>query len=188
MTTQDEKAQMIKKPDHHLFFDLALDALCILENPGIFVEVNDSWQQMTGWSREEMLHRQIGNFVHTEDQDLMQSALGKLADEKEIFAVEIRFRTVDHKFLWLTLSGRCHESRAYLIVRNITEQHRDRERLNRAQAVATVGSWELDVATRVIWGSDEAFKIYGLGKNEESILPPDIVKNIPIEEDRSRLD
>ncbi|MFZ5946314.1 MAG: sensor domain-containing protein [Bacillota bacterium] len=36
------------------------------------------------------------------------------------------------------------------------------ERLNRAQSLAHVGSWELDLTTGLIWGSEEAFRIYGL--------------------------
>ena len=33
-------------------------------------------------------------------------------------------------------------------------------RLRRAQRVAHLGSWELDLGTSVMWGSDEAFRIY----------------------------
>lgn len=43
------------------------------------------------------------------------------------------------------------------------------DRLNRSQAIAQSGSWELDVKTKKIWASTEAFKIYGLEKTSEYI-------------------
>jgi PAS domain S-box-containing protein len=55
------------------------------------------------------------------------------------------------------------------IVRDITEQRRAREqllrtesRLNHAQAVAKIGSWERDLATNEVWWSDETFHLLGL--------------------------
>jgi PAS domain S-box-containing protein len=61
-------------------------------------------------------------------------------------------------------------------------------RLLRAQSVAKLGSWELDLKTGVVWGSDEAFRIYGLRTTPEHTLPYDIVKEIPLPDDRPRLD
>ena len=61
-------------------------------------------------------------------------------------------------------------------------------RLRRAQRVAHLGSWELDLGTSVMWGSDEAFRIYGLEPTPDNLLPFDIVKGIPLAEDRPVLD
>ena len=43
-------------------------------------------------------------------------------------------------------------------------------RLRRAQEIAQVGHWEIDLATQRIWASDEAFRIYGL-ERESPWLP-----------------
>ncbi len=61
-------------------------------------------------------------------------------------------------------------------------------RLRRAQRVAHLGSWELDLGTSVMWGSDEAFRIYGLEPTPDNLLPFDLVKGIPLAEDRPVLD
>ncbi|MCU0304843.1 MAG: PAS domain S-box protein [Thermoanaerobaculales bacterium] len=61
-------------------------------------------------------------------------------------------------------------------------------RLRRAQRVARLGSWELDLVTRVMWGSDEAFRIYGLTPSPDRSLPYDIVKSVPLPEHRAELD
>ncbi|MEX1309706.1 MAG: PAS domain S-box protein [Candidatus Sulfomarinibacteraceae bacterium] len=62
------------------------------------------------------------------------------------------------------------------------------ERLLRAQRVARLGSWELDLTTGVMWGSDEAFRIYGLTLAPGNTLPYDLVKQVPLPDDRPRLD
>jgi len=61
-------------------------------------------------------------------------------------------------------------------------------RLLRAQRVARLGSWELNLRTNVIWGSDEACRIYGLTTGPENTLPYHIVREIPLPEYRPRLD
>jgi PAS domain S-box-containing protein len=54
--------------------------------------------------------------------------------------------------------------------------------------VARLGSWELDLQTRVMWGSDEAFRVYGLTPTSDNTLPYDVVKEIPLPEHRQELD
>jgi PAS domain S-box-containing protein len=61
-------------------------------------------------------------------------------------------------------------------------------RLRRAQRVARLGSWELDLAGKVMWGSDEAFRIYGLQVTPDNSLPFEIVREIPLPEYRPALD
>jgi PAS domain S-box-containing protein len=61
-------------------------------------------------------------------------------------------------------------------------------RLRRAQAVARLGSWEIDLRTRAMWGSDEAFRIYGLEPTPDRVLPLAVVQAVPLPEYRPMLD
>ena len=61
------------------------------------------------------------------------------------------------------------------------------ERFNAAQAVAHVGNWELNLATRKIWGSEEAFRIYGIARNSP-YLPLELAQKCTLEEYRLSLD
>ena len=65
---------------------------------------------------------------------------------------------------------------------------RSEARLRRAQAVARLGSWEIDLASRAMWGSDEAFRIYGLTPTPGHELPLLLIQAIPLEEYRPVLD
>ncbi len=60
-------------------------------------------------------------------------------------------------------------------------------RLNRAQAMAHVGNWEIDLGSRQIWASEEAFRIYGFAY-DSPYLPLQAAQDIVIQEDRIMMD
>jgi PAS domain S-box-containing protein len=60
-------------------------------------------------------------------------------------------------------------------------------RLQRAQAMAHVGSWEIDLAQGAIWGSEEALRIYGL-PSQPSVVSLKMVQGMAHPDDRQRND
>jgi PAS domain S-box-containing protein/putative nucleotidyltransferase with HDIG domain len=79
-------------------------------------------------------------------------------------------------------------------VQDITERHRDEEslreneqRLVRAQRIAHVGNWEIDLRTRTMWASREAFRIYGI-ELPGPTLPLESVQAVVLPEYRESLD
>ncbi len=60
-------------------------------------------------------------------------------------------------------------------------------KLRRAQSVANIGNWELDLHTRQIWGSEEAFKIYGFPRLSPSRSYVEVMDRI-VPEDRERVE
>ena len=80
------------------------------------------------------------------------------------------------------------------IFQDVTEQKqlelkiRENElRLEQAQKIAHVGNWEIILGENVMWASREAFRIYGL-EEMYPYITLQIAQQIPIEEDRSRMD
>jgi PAS domain S-box-containing protein len=67
------------------------------------------------------------------------------------------------------------------------ELQKSKLRLQKAQAIANVGNWELDLSSRLVWCSDEAKRIYGYSYDSHEI-PYDIVKKSPLTEFRAMLD
>ncbi|MFZ5584700.1 MAG: PAS domain S-box protein [Thermodesulfobacteriota bacterium] len=61
-------------------------------------------------------------------------------------------------------------------------------RLLKAQSMAHVGNWEIDLASRTMWGSQEAARIYGLSPQPEQRMDLAAVQAIPLAEERARLD
>lgn len=60
------------------------------------------------------------------------------------------------------------------------------DRLRRAQALAKVGNWELDLQSTQIWASEEAFGIYGI-ELKTNILPLKEVQSVVHKDDREKL-
>jgi PAS domain S-box-containing protein len=72
--------------------------------------------------------------------------------------------------------------------RNAEEELQKSElRLQKAQSIANVGNWELDLSSRLVWCSDEAKRIYGFSYDTHEI-PYAIVKKSPLPEYRDMLD
>ncbi|MBN1628220.1 MAG: PAS domain S-box protein [Thermoleophilia bacterium] len=59
-------------------------------------------------------------------------------------------------------------------------------RLLQAQAIAKVGNWELDLATGTMWGSEEAFRVYGAERVSPTV-PLSQVESHVVEADRPRM-
>ncbi len=68
--------------------------------------------------------------------------------------------------------------------RQVAENER---RLNKAQQLAKVGNWELDLVKGTIWGSEEAFHLYGL-ERKSPYLPLPIIQSMVCEEYREKMD
>jgi PAS domain S-box-containing protein len=61
-------------------------------------------------------------------------------------------------------------------------------RLRRAQRVARLGSWEVDLRSHTMWGSEEAFRIYGLEPPPGRELPLSTIQSMVLPEYRPTLD
>ena len=64
----------------------------------------------------------------------------------------------------------------------------ERNRLSASQSIAHVGTWELNVQTKKIWASDEAFRIYGIKINKTHLVNLKDIQEVVIPEDRKSMD
>ncbi len=108
----------------HLF-DLSLDLLCVAGTDGYFRKLNQSWEKVLGWSREELLAQPFIEFVHPEDQPKTVRALQNLLDGRDNVHFENRYRCKGGSYKWLDWA--CPAARPgsdvlYSIARDITEQ------------------------------------------------------------------
>ena len=71
--------------------------------------------------------------------------------------------------------------------RTISERNILENRFRNAQRIAQVGNWELDLKTKRIWGSEEAFSVYGFTRKENE-LTLEQVQNAVLPEFRAKMD
>jgi PAS domain S-box-containing protein len=142
--------------------------------------VNPAWTRILGWNPEELLGHPPIELVHPEDRERLLAEVRNLALRAETVGVEARLRTKGGTYRWIRWSATAvpEERLMYNWGRDVTAEIKAEERLRRqdaqlenAQAIAHLGSWEWDFATRRTTCSDELFRIFGLEPG--SSPPPD---------------
>jgi PAS domain S-box-containing protein len=138
--------------------------------------VNGSMADMLGYTVDGIVGKSALDFI---DQKERAQALARLEDRKRGLSdkYDLKFRRKDGTDLWTTVSaapipyaeGRPFGSLGMFL--DITERKHAEEAmqqgqqdLNRAQAVASIGSWRLDVQHNELLWSDETYRMFGIPK------------------------
>lgn len=158
------------------------------------VKLSKNYEQMLGMPIESMIGKTM--------DDLFPSDLARsmVEDDKKIVR-EGKIIEVMEEF-----NGRIYSTIKFPIIvdgmprflagftMDITERRRleearkeNEERLRKAQAIAHVGNWEIDLRTKKIWGSEEAFRIYGI-ERVTSEMPLDVAQQCVLPQYRSQMD
>ncbi len=82
-------------------FDLALDLLCVAGTDGYFKKLNDAYERVLGFSKEELMATPFVDFVHPEDVDSTLEAIRQLEHREVVNDFENRFRTKSGEWRWL---------------------------------------------------------------------------------------
>jgi PAS domain S-box-containing protein len=140
---------------------------------GRILEVNEGWKTIFGHTPEEVLGRtsaELGIYVDLEDR---KKIITRIKENRFVRDHELQMRHRTGGIRQVSMSAERIEINGVdcllSIIRDITEEKiaeqalRDSEhRLKRAQEIAHLGSWELDlIHNRLTW-SDEVYRIFGL--------------------------
>ncbi|HYF29616.1 MAG TPA: PAS domain S-box protein [Chitinophagaceae bacterium] len=136
-------------------------------------------EEIFGWTEQEILDLQKKGVRQIYEDDIGRlSRLSKymLAGEIQKSNVQHRNYTKDGGFIWCEwfnsiLKERDGRITIMSLVQDITERKRAGEslrqselRLNEAQAIAHISSWEIDLVHNIHYWSDEFFRILGIDK------------------------
>lgn len=134
-------------------WELSLDLLAVLAPDGTFLEVNEAWERTLGWTPEELLGKDVLEFIHPDDRDRTMATADPTAQtDRSVPEVVNRCLAKDGSSRWLLWSVReAPDGHFYAVAKDITESHREHElaqrreeQLNEAQRIARMGSWETD--------------------------------------------
>ncbi|AFY80481.1 PAS domain S-box protein [Oscillatoria acuminata] len=184
----DQKQAEIALRESHIRLQLALDTTgtgtweCNLQtNEMVFS--NNQWKKFLGYDLDEIIDQELlwENRVHPEDQAQMYQELEKhIKGETEIYKNEHRVRCKDGSYKWNLAIGKIVEwddennpARFIGIHNDVTDRKANElalfqltEQLQKAQKVAHLGNWSIDVTTQKLTWSDEVFRIFGMTPNQ----------------------
>ncbi len=183
-------------------FERAVIGMAHVGLDGRFLRVNRSLCEILRYSAEELMERKAGEIVHPDDAAPLDESLRGIVQRRATEMESVRrFLRKDGATVWLSISSTVMPGRdgdpLYILssIQDITARvqaqaalARSERRLKRAQELAHTGNWEIDLGTMTMWASDEAFRIYGLTKNEQNTLPLKVPQESVLPEYRPMLD
>ena len=104
-------------------FDLSNDLLATLSPEGRLGLLNPAWEELLGWSRDELRARPLSELVHPDDLERTRKQLqAEDAQPASFTSFANRYRHKDGSWRWLLWDGRFEESRWYATARDITDR------------------------------------------------------------------
>lgn len=177
MRRQAEKVARESEARYRTLFEILDDFIFLYPMTGEgalanFLEVNEVACQRLGYSRQELLRLSLPDLLAPEDKAaLLHERAILLRDRRQVFEKWVVARSEER--LPLEFRARLFDSGGQPLVLAVARDISERKRLEqvltdskinlaRAQAIANVGSWYLDLRTRAMRWSDETFRIFGL--------------------------
>ncbi len=104
-------------------FEMTSDLLATISPDGRFTLLNPAWEQLLGWTPEEMRARPISEFVHPEDLDQTLGAmLNPSAQGAELENITTRYLHRDGSWRWLLWSARRDGDSWYAAAKDVTDR------------------------------------------------------------------
>lgn len=194
-----EKALRASEERFHSLFECAPLGYQSLDEEGRFIEVNQAWAEILGYTRAEVIGKWFGDFLAPEFVEAFRQrfpvfkAQGKIHSEFQMLHKKggRRFIAFEGRIAYKP-DGSFKQT--HCILQDITERQRVEEALHKsekdlkeAQRLAKIGSWDWDASTDTITWSAEYYRIFGF---DPARRPPGYADHLKIytPESAARLD
>ncbi|HWF17809.1 MAG TPA: PAS domain S-box protein [Verrucomicrobiae bacterium] len=174
---QAEAALRESEENYRKLVELAPDGI-LIQCEGKYVYLNSAALEIFGaHSPKQVLGKSILDVVHPDYHETIRANVTKLIAGKDVPLHEEKLIRVDGSVVDVEATAIPFVYRGkpafQVVVRNITERKRAEEALRhseaglaRAQRIARLGSWELNLQTKGLTWSDETYRIFGLVRGE----------------------
>jgi PAS domain S-box-containing protein len=136
ITKRKETEEQLKKTSNELenYFKVAIDLLCIVNTNGNLIHINAEWEKLFGYTKEELSHAKLMDYVHPDDLEKTYNVLAELSSQKEIIDFINRCRCKDGSYKWI--EWRCHPvgDLIYAGARDITDKKYFEEAIRESEA------------------------------------------------------
>jgi PAS domain S-box-containing protein len=186
-TLERRHAEAALRQSERLFHTLAQVApvgIFRTDARGDCVYVNERWCEIAGRSAGAALGQGWTRAIHPDDRDQVVAEWYRSAEEHRPFRMEYRLQRPDGVSTWVVgqalrePNGPEWSGGSVGTITDITDRkhaeaalRKSQENLHRAQEVAHLGSWHLDLIGNTVTGSDEAYRIFGLPSSTPLTYP-----------------
>lgn len=158
--------------------------------------INERWAEMIGYTIAELSPISIETWrslVHPHDLILAEKELEDIFNKTNAhYVLEFRMKHKKGDWIWIESNGAItswtpegkplliNGSHADITKRKMVEAEisNSERRLNASQEIAHIGNWEIDLETKEVRASIEAFKIYGLERISDKLDLSEIQKAV----------
>ena len=156
-----------------LFFEYCNEILGICRMDGTWVDINQKWTDILGWSKPEIMSQNFSVLLHPDDLAPSNLAMNVLGKGETLDGFVNRYRTRDGRYVHLRWTARTalvdQETLIFCAAQDVEAAFELKEALdsqvrlsNFAGKFSKIGGWEYDVATQKMTWTSETYRIYGL--------------------------
>ncbi len=156
-------------------YDFAPCGYFTLSKNGEIIELNLCGSQMLGKEGKYLINCMFGIFVSLPDRPVFNAFLDKLFEGKAKETCTVKMQSDNHSVLDVHLTGILDQKQELCMItavdftelkQNQLFEHESQARLDKTQKIAHLGSWELDLQSRVLIWSEEVYRIFGMSPHE----------------------
>ncbi len=104
-------------------FEMTSDLLATISLDGRFTLLNPAWEQLLGWTREELVGHPMQEFMHPDDVEPTLAAMQASGEEQaQLENFTNRYRHRDGSWRWLLWSARRDGNSWYAAVKDVTDR------------------------------------------------------------------
>jgi PAS domain S-box-containing protein len=184
------------------------EGILIVNKDEEIMYANKSFCRTTGYDFDEIKGKVARELLVEKSDFYILDNLLEIPKKEKYQPFELQINTKKGEKVWLKISGAPYHDQNGKVIgsigiqTNITEQKNNEEtlrysesRLKQAQAVAKIGSWELNFGTGLSIWSDEACRIYGIPAEERfsqsfhawlSYVHPDDLEDVKAEVEKQQ--
>lgn len=142
-----DKLTAMADPDfeYERFFSVSLDMLCISSYDGYFKKVNPAFEEVLGFTAEELCTTSYIEFIHPDDiERTTREVEAQFAEKRQVLNFENRYRCKDGSYKWLSWKSAPVGEFMYAVARDVTQSKLADAEIKAAKNALEVANRELE--------------------------------------------
>ncbi|MES9897774.1 MAG: PAS domain S-box protein [Sedimenticola sp.] len=164
------------------FFNLSPDIIGSGNFEGYFTKINISFEELLGYTKEDILNKPFLSFVHDSDVEKTKEALSSMQKGESKLIIENRYRCKDGSYKWIEwhVLSLAQERNFFAVGRDVTERMRMQGLMIQTEKMMSVGGLAAGMAHEL--NNPLGGILQGI-QNIQRRLSPDLDKNREVAQD-----